>query len=116
METKIKVNDTVQVTDWGSIHDTCRLWFEDHKNEIKFDWGIRYAYQDAENYEDCQYTDNNTYVVLYVDEQEKKALISLHTAYTKVYLIDLDVLVPVRVMTMEEIEKELGYKIKLKES
>lgn len=116
METKIKVGDTVQVTDWGSMYDTCRIWFEDHIKEIKFDWVIRYAYQDTENYEDCQYTDDNAYVVLYVDEREEKALISLHTADTKVYLINLGALVPVRVMTMGQIEKELGYKIKLKES
>ena len=112
----IKVNDTVRVIDWGDMYDTCRIWFEDHKNELKFDWVIRYAYQDTENYEDCQYTDNNAYVVLYVDEREEKALISLHTADTKVYLINLDAIVPVRVMTMEQIEKELGYKIKIKES
>lgn len=116
METKIKVNDTVQVTDWGNMYDISKLWFEDHINEIKFDWVIRYAYGDTENYKKCQYTDNNAYVVLYVDEREEKALISLYTANTKVYLINVNDLVPVKVMTMEQIVEEFGYRIKIIES
>lgn len=102
----IKPMDIVQVTDWGCMYDTCISWFKEHKNELKFDWVIRYAYGDAANYEQRRYTDENVYIVLYVNED--KALISLYTANTKVYLINVNALYHVR-KTLKEVEKEFGY-------
>ncbi len=116
METKIKVGDIVQVTDWGCMYDVNKPWFMGHKNELKTDWLIRYAYGDREKYEQCQHTDDDPYIVLYIDEQGKKALISLCVADTKVYLIDLDATALVRVMTMEQVVKEFGYRIKIVKS
>lgn len=114
METKIKPMDVVKVADWGDMYDTCTPWFKEHKDNISIDWIIRYAYGDVSNYEQRKYTDDNAYIVLYVDGD--KALISLYAENTKVYLINVDALYRVRKMTLEEIEKELGYKIKLIES
>ena len=110
----LKPMDIVGVADWGRMYDTCIPWFKEHEGEIPVDWIIRYAYGDASNYEQRKCTDNNTYVVLYVNED--KALISLYAANTKVYLIHVNALYHVRKMTLEDIEKELGYKIKLIES
>ena len=93
METKIKVNDLVQVTDWGHMYDTNRLWFEEHKNEIPIDWIIRYPYEDDRKFRNKRHTDDEVYIVLYIDKEGNKALITRYINYTKVYLINVNGLI-----------------------
>lgn len=102
----IKPMDIVGVADWGCMYDTCISWFKKHADEIPIDYIIRYAYEDDTNYEQRRYTDENAYIVLYVNED--KALISLYTANTKVYLINVNALYHVK-KTLKEVEKEFGY-------
>lgn len=92
---ELKTNDLVQVTDWGFMYDTNRLWFEEHKKKIPIDWIIRYAYADDKKFKDKRHTDDEVYIVLYIDKEGNRALITryIYTDYPKVYLISINGLI-----------------------
>ena len=113
MSRKIKVGDIVEVVDWGCEYATDFTWFHDHKNELEFEWLVKYSYGNYANFIDHQYDDDNSYRVLYIDERRRKCLITLENDYIKlytVYLIDLEgiKLNNKTKMTIAEIEKKLG--------
>ena len=109
----IKVGDFIRVTNWGLSIPADREWFEERKNELDFMWVIRYAYSDDGNFRRCCFTDEQKYIVLYIDSVYKRALISKWWGNGKVYLIKLDGIElydkPTE-MTISEIEEKLGVK------
>jgi len=111
----IKAGDIVRVTDWGLSFPTWREWFEERKNELDFMWVLRYAYDNSVNFRSCCFTDETRYIVLYIDSDCKRALITddIYRNLGKVYLIGLDGIElygkPTE-MTISEIEEKLGIK------
>ena len=113
---EIKVGDIVRVTNWGKGYTTNTVWFYDNLNELETSWIIRYAYDDEYNYLHHKLSDKSKYIILYIDEKSKRALITCKDTGSseKVYLIGMDGLElydqPPIEMTVAEIEKKLGIK------
>lgn len=114
---EFKVNDIVKVLDWGFAFSSDLDWFNDHSKDLKIDWIATYAYLDQDKYYNCKTTDNHRYIILYVDYEGHRALIKdADTDMTHTYLIRLEALTRYhyeKEMTVKEIEKELGYPIKI---
>ena len=113
----LKAGDIVRVTDWGCQYSTNSLWFVEHMDDLETEWLIKYTYGDTTHYTEHQYTDVwNEYRVLYVDEYERKCLITRHyysDRVSDVYLIGLkgvELYDKPTEMTISEIEKKLGIK------
>lgn len=123
----MKVGDLVRVTNWGGGFTTNSAWFLDHAHDLDVNYLIRYAYNDSTNYFERKNNDDRIFEVLYVDNVlAPNALITLATDsmtyndddYKKVFLIDCKDLELVnkpekRVMTLKEIEEELGYEVSI---
>ena len=113
---KLKIEDLVIMKDWGTSYPNSSKWFANRINILRPEWIARYAYDDHTNYDTRRYTDQRQYSILYIDESDKKALISDSIDYGKVYLVSLDALVlanPPKKMTVSEIEEELGYRVEI---
>ena len=112
----VKVGDVVRVTDWGCQYSTNSVWFLTHMDDLETEWLINYAYGDSTHYTEHQYTDTNEYRVLYVDECERKCLITRYYGSDRVYEVYLIGLKGVELydkpteMTISEIEEKLGVK------
>ena len=109
----IKVDDIVRVANWSGQYIVANSWFLRHKDELNFEWVIRYAYGDDTNYLEHRCNDDSKYQVLFIDDFGNVALI---TDFYATYLIDMDCLElyykptecePTE-MTISEIEEELG--------
>ena len=121
----MKVGDFVQVKNWGNIYTTYTDWFI--INKIDPIYMIHYAYGDDTNYHKyISESDDRIFEIVYIDELDGLALITLskefNGAYVKmedlnrlkqIYLINIQGLKKVRVMTKEELENELGCAILL---
>lgn len=112
----LKVGDIVRVTDWGCQFSTNSLWFVEHMDDLETEWLINYAYNNSTHYMEHQYNDTNKYRVLYVDEHDKKCLITqkgYSDRVSDIYLIGLEGVElydkPTE-MTVSDIEKKLGIK------
>lgn len=118
---KIKVGDIVKVKNWGNSWNTDTSWFMEHQ-EIKPEWMINYKYDDWEKFDKYYNTNNNdeeTYEVLYIDPENKRALIRPYDEdvkgfvgfHTPTYLLGLKSIElygePIE-MTVSEIEEKLG--------
>ena len=128
----MKIGDYVHVKNWGSMYSTCYDWFLERVNNGKVDikYAIHYAYGDDSNYEKYGISDSDERVfeILYVDYADKKALITLpknpfvldfhefkdFNILDQVFLINIDALEEIRIMTQKEIEKVFGCKIIIK--
>ena len=77
----IKAGDKVKVIDWGKQYTTYPEWFKNHKDDLKYEWVIKYRYNNNMYTKMKHEKDNNIYDVLYVDE--KYALIS--TTYDRYF-------------------------------
>ncbi len=121
----MKVGDLVRVNNWGGGFTTNTPWFLDHIHDLDVNYLIRYAYSDSTNFLKRKNNDNRIFEVLYVDDAlAPNALITLATDsyddddYKKVFLIGCQELELVnkpekRVMTLKEIEEELGYEVSI---
>lgn len=116
-KTMIKVGDIVRVSDWGRQFSSNSSWFKTHIDDLETEWLIKYAHGDSTHYTKHKYNDTNKYQVLYVDEYEKKCLITLnHDCYnyvSNVYLIGLkgvELYDKPTELTISEIEEKLGIK------
>ena len=112
----MKVGDFVQVKNWGNVYTTYTDWFI--INKIDPIYMIHYAYGDDTNYHKyISESDDRIFEIVYIDELEGLALITLskefNGAYVKmedlnrfkqIYLINIQGLKKVRVMTKEELE------------
>lgn len=116
----IKVGDEVRVINWGREYSTYWEFFEEH--DIPIGYAARYAYCDSSNFERFgeDAGDTRIFSVLQVvdDSTGQLALISSSKYSGKIYLINpvaLELVIPEggRPMTVDEIEKELGYKVKI---
>lgn len=112
----LKVGDVVRVTDWGKSYSTNKLWFKEHEKELNIDWLIRFAYGDNRKYLDktvCKH-DTCKYIVLFIDDVFRLALITSGDEFDSVYLISTCAIVPCRKrMTLKEVETILGYSIEI---
>ena len=77
----IKAGDKVKVINWGEQYTTYPEWFKNHKDDLKYEWVIKYRYNNNMYTKMEHEKDNNIYDVLYVDE--KYALIS--TTYDRYF-------------------------------
>ena len=120
----ISVGDIVKVRNWGRNYAYDNQWFDNHFDKLDRNWIINYAYDNSkyDKYSNFK-SDPNHYKVLYIgfNAYEPVALIAdyFDDDYVgAVYLIGLDtldVVEHIKQMTKTEIEKELGYKIEIRE-
>ena len=102
-----KVGDMVGIANWGDRYTTHTDWFIEHINELNPEWLVHYAYNEM----DDDPTKDEAYEVIFADYEDDKYLIRETSFCPRVYLVNHNALC--KRMTLEEIEKELGYKIKL---
>lgn len=105
-----KIGDEVKIIDGGRIYSTYIDWFI--KNCDNIEYFCRYAYSSS-------IKEKINYIILGkgIHETNGKMLyiISANEDYAPIFLISEDGIELVeKEMTLEEIEKALGYKIKLK--
>lgn len=111
---KIKAGDMVYVKDWGKSYGSNYSFFQERLSQLKYEWMIKYGYENNmyELYKDG--IDRNKYKVLYVDGD--MALITREYIYnmSATYLIATYALklAPVE-MTKKQIEEALGYPIEI---
>jgi len=126
----MKIGDCVHVKNWGSMYSTCYDWFLERVNNGKVDikYAIHYAYGDNSNYEKYGTSDSDERIfeILYIDRAENKALIALvinfvdcvkfadYNKLDQVFLINLEALEQVRIVTQKEIEEKFGCKVIIK--
>ena len=105
----------VKVTDWGRGYTTNTPWFTNNWENLEKSWIINYAYGNEDKFNNSRYDDPQLYKVLYTDGD--KALIGvIYNSYVhETYLIGVDGIAPIRKMTLQQIEEELGYSIELVE-
>lgn len=65
----IKAGDKVKVIEWGKQYTTYPNWFKNHKDDLKYEWVIKYRYNNNMYTKMKHEKDNNIYDVLYVDEK-----------------------------------------------
>lgn len=116
---KFKVGDVVSVIDAEYSYSTNYNFFEREKDNLEWDWILRYAYGiNAHNIDTNVY-----YKILYISDYADQALITYANgdgtanSRSKIYLIDLLGLVEkgTKVMTHKQIKELLGYDIIIKE-
>lgn len=128
----MEIGDYVHVKNWGSMYSTCYSWFLERVNNGKIDikYAIHYAYGDDSNYEKygTNDSDERIFEILYIDRAENKALITLakspfvfgfrkfedFNTFDQVFLINLEALEQIRIVTQKEIEEKFGCKIIIK--
>lgn len=106
----IEAGNRVRVTDWGRAYSSYTKWFETHEHEIEFEWAVRYAYGNTDNFDKRRYSDDTAYNVLIIIDG--RALITDDDlCQQQVYLVDVDVIElydRTVEMTISEIEEKLG--------
>ena len=109
---ELKAGDIVLVNNWGAKFPLYEDWFinqiMDNKDNFNLCWAIRFAYGVSGDVSSA----GTEYKVLYV--KDDKALITkVYGDSNPVYLIGTSGLMKIKHMTIAEIEKALGYKIKI---
>lgn len=115
---KFKVGDIVSVIDAEYSYSTNYSFFEREKDNLEWDWILRYAY--GSNAHDID--TNIYYKILYISDCDQALIVHVNgngttNSYSRIYLIDLDGLAEkgTKVMTHKEIKELLGYDIIIKE-
>ena len=122
-----KVGDIVQIRDWGAMCSTYSDWFVRNAHLLDIDWIARYAYGDNRNYlkynnKEKDDNDKRKYKILYLDMCEDncshyaliESLNEPNNENEQVFLMSIYGIKPLKKqMTLEEVEKALGYEIEI---
>lgn len=107
----IRIGDTVKIINDGKRYTTFSKWFADNIDNLNIRDVVAYDYDDDKNQD---YFDNVLCEVVYIDRKNEICLIREMDDRFLTYLVDLDGIASIKKqMTIEDIEKLLGFQIEI---